>query len=86
MKFIYTRHSSIDKFAMLEKHKFPTTITRKIIENIVINPEHKEIRANQVIASKTIDSKHILRVVYRQEDDIILIITFYPAEKGRYYQ
>ena len=42
-------------------------------------------RTINIIASKSIDAKHILRVVYRKEDDKIIVTTFYPAEKGRYY-
>ena len=38
-----------------------------------------------IIASRSIDEKHVLRVVYKWKGDIITVITFYPAAKGRYY-
>lgn len=85
MKIRYTKHASIDKFAMLKKHRFQ--VTKKLIKEVLQNPEHKDIKSDspKIIASKSIDPKHILRVVYKKEDDIITVITFYPAEKGRYY-
>lgn len=85
MKIVYTKHASVDKFAVLKKHKFK--VTKEIIEKVIKEPEHedKNFYPPKIIASKSIDEKHILRVVYRKERDIITLITFYPAEKGRYY-
>jgi len=73
---------------MLKKHKFQTRVTRRLIKEAVLNPEHEDKESDKpnTIASKSIDAKHILRVVYRREFDIIRVITFYPAEKGRYYE
>lgn len=87
MKFVFTKHASVDKFAMLKKHKFKTRITKLVIKDVIQSPDHedKEFDSPKIIASKAIDERHILRVVYRKEDDIIIVITFYPAEKGRYY-
>ena len=88
MKFIFTKHATVDKFAMLKKHQFKTRVTKKLIKEIILNPEHKDEASDKpnTIVSKSIDVKHILRVVYRKEFDIIRVITFYPAEKGRYYE
>lgn len=88
MKIVFTKHAAIDKFAMLKKHKFKIRVTKRLIREIIRNPDHEERTYGppQFIASKTIDSRHVLRIVYRQEDDIILVITYYPAEKGRYYE
>lgn len=70
---------------MLRKHKFKTT--KQLIKDVIKNPDHEDKVSDspKTIASKSIDPKHILRVVYKKEDDIITVITFYPAEKGRYY-
>ena len=38
----------------------------------------------KIIASGEFGKDHIIRVVYKVEDDIITIITFYPSRKGRY--
>lgn len=85
MKIVYTKHAAVEKFDMLKKHKF--TVNKKFIESVIKNPDHKDAESDKpkIIASKDIDQKHVLRVVYKREDDIITIITFYPAEKGRYY-
>jgi hypothetical protein len=36
-----------------------------------------------LIAQKAIDEKHVLRVVFKKENGIIKIITFYPARKRK---
>ena len=88
MKFVFTKHAAVDKFAMLRRHKFQTRVTKKLIKQVIINSENKDEESDKpnIIVSKSIDIKHILRVVYRKENDIIRVITFYPAEKGRYYE
>lgn len=85
MKIQFTRHAAVDKFAILRKHKFKAT--KRLIRDIINNPDHEDkvSDAPKIIASKSINPTHILRVVYKKEDDIITVITFYPAEKGRYY-
>ena len=88
MKVVFTKHAAVDKFAILKKHKFKTRVTKNLIKKVILNPEHKDEESDKPnsIVSKSIDVEHILRVVYRKENDIILVITFYPAEKGRYYE
>lgn len=85
MKVIYTRHAQVDKFLWLKRHNFK--VTKKDIRQVLANPEHedKESDTPKIIASKSIGPKYVLRVVYRIESDKIIVITFYPAEKGRYY-
>ena len=85
MKIVFTKHAAVDKFNMLKKHKFKAD--KRFIEKVIKNPDHEDRESDlpKIIASKKIDSKHVLRVVYKQEDDIITVITFYPAEKGRYF-
>lgn len=85
MKIIYTKHASVDKFKLLERHGFKASISQ--IKIAIENPENEDKKSDSpnIIASRSIDSKHILRVVYRKERGNIIVITFYPAEKGRYY-
>jgi hypothetical protein len=85
VKIVYTKHASVDKFNVLKKHKF--IVNKSFIERTIKDPDHEDNQSDkpEIIASKEIDQKHVLRVVYKQEGDIITIITFYPAEKGRYY-
>lgn len=81
----YTKHAERDKFSVLARHGF--VITKKMVRQTVEDPDHLELIKErlQMIASKKIDDRHVLRVVYRMEGDIIVVITFYPAEMGRYY-
>lgn len=63
-------------------------VTRENVIDTVAHPEHTDNESDlpKLIASKSIDSKHVLRVVYKVENNgIIKVVTFYPAEKGRYY-
>ena len=85
MKIIYTKHAAIDKFNMLKKHKFK--VSKSFIQKVIKDPDHEDRESDKpkIIASKEIDQKHVLRVVYKHQGDIITVITFYPAEKERYY-
>lgn len=73
---------------MLEKHSFKPKVTKKMISGVIKNPEHKDTTSDfpNIIVSGSIDDSHVLRVVYKKEDDIIIVITFHPAEQGRYYE
>jgi len=85
MKIVFSKHAREDKFSALAKHKF--YLNEEDLIKIIEQPENQDKESDKpnIIASKSYDEKHILRVVYRKEGDIIKIITFYPAEKGRYY-
>lgn len=36
------------------------------------------------IAQAELDKEHVVRVVYEEQGDEILVVTFYPTRKGRY--
>lgn len=85
MRIVFTKHAETDKFKELSDHNFPLKKTQVI--DVIKNPEHEDTisDAPKIIASKNLDDKHILRVVYKYEHGIIKVVTFYPSEKGRYY-
>ena len=85
MRIVFTKHALIDKFAELKGHNFD--LTKDDVIAVIDNSDHVDNKSDypKIIVSKTFDKKHILRVVYKIENDIIKVITFYPAEKGRYY-
>ena len=85
MKIVLTKHVEYDKIPLLAKSGIK--ISAKKIKDVINNPDHIDIESDEpkIIASKDFDKKHVLRVVYKIEDDIIKVITTYPAEKGRYY-
>ena len=79
---IFTGHAK-KKFKILETHKF--LISRREVLDTLKNPDLiDDSRLPLLIAQKSIDSKHVLRVVFKQERNIIKVITFYPGRKKQY--
>jgi hypothetical protein len=80
MKLFFTKYAE-EKLDVLANHKFP--ITQKQVEDTVEAPDQYDLELDppKIIASKSLDKRHDLRVVYLVQDDIIKVITFYPAEK-----
>ena len=81
-KYYYTIHAK-------EKLKEPASkklgITRKLIEKTIENPSAKDLSEKPVIiAIGNLTETLSLCAVYRKVKKVIRIITFYPAEKGRY--
>lgn len=85
MEFIFTKHAK-KKFKDLAK--IGVKVSPKDVLVTIKHPEYLDEESDypKLIASKSTDTKHILRVVFKIEDDIITVITFYPARKGRYYE
>jgi hypothetical protein len=82
MRFYFTKHAK-EKFAKVKKAGFP--LKNEQVENTIENPNCIENRKDGTfIASKILDSTYVLRVVYRKENDIMIVITFYPARRKDY--
>lgn len=82
-KLVYTKHAQ-NKFKF---HKqLGKIFHKKDIRNAIQNPYFSEINEERgvKIVLKRWDKEHDLRVIYKEKDDIIIIITFYPTEKERY--
>jgi hypothetical protein len=83
VKIVFTKHA----FGKFKTHlaagwKF----TRKDIKSVIKKPyfsEENEERGVKIVLKKW-DHKHDLRVIYKEGNAIITIVTFYPTEKGRY--
>lgn len=84
MHIVFTRHSE-KKFKDLKK--LGVIIKKSLVKNVLNNPLHVDYESDppKKIASGKFGEKHVLRVVFREEDDIIVVITFYPAKEGRYF-
>ena len=85
MKIVYTKHA-FKKFRDLEL--LGVKISKKDIKRILEYPEHVDIKTDKPnrLTSGNCGQNRILRIVNRIEDrGIILVITFYPAKKGRYF-
>lgn len=83
MKVTYTNHAN-KKFKDLEK--LGIKVTKTLIQKIISGPLHLDTETDfpKIIASGKYYDEHILRVVYRKEGAIIIVVTFYPTRKGRY--
>lgn len=85
MKIVYTKHA-------LKKFKHPSIIKlqvkRKNVEETLSSPDSKseDEKAYTISVLKKLDERHNLRVIYKEVSDIITIITFHPARRGRYEQ
>ncbi|MEK7558862.1 MAG: hypothetical protein AAB521_00985 [Patescibacteria group bacterium] len=83
MKIIYTKHAEKDKIPILKELGW--NITKAQIKKTVRNPKWRGItNKGQKTAMSLIDEKHILRVIYRLENDIITVITLHIARRGKY--
>jgi len=79
---VFTKHAK-DKFEVLKRHKF--LITEKQVLTTMRRPDLiDKSRSPLLIAQRKIDKRHVLRVVYKKENRIIKIITFYPGRKEQY--
>jgi uncharacterized DUF497 family protein len=83
MNIIYTKHAKA-KFEILERHGF--TVTEAQVADALLNPNRviTEEGEKRVIAQKRISDTHLLRVIYRQEGEDLVVITFYPGRRARY--
>jgi hypothetical protein len=77
----FTQHAR-DKFGLLERHGFSVT-EAQVIET-AMSPERVEAERDPIVAQKALNETHVLRVVYREEGDDVVIITFYPGRRTRY--
>jgi len=82
MKIKYTSHAEF-KFKILKRYGID--YSKSQIEDILRNPEKVEdSKKNRKIAQKPVNLNHIIRVVYEEKDNDVIIITFYPARRKRY--
>lgn len=82
MEIRFTKHTE-EKFKVLARHGL--RIARQKIIRTIENPEkHDYSRLPLIIVQRNLDSSHVLRVVYKVESKVIVIITFYPGRKAQY--
>lgn len=82
MNITYTKHVS-DKLRTKEAHKFK--ITKKRIEKAVTEPTSVEELPEGIFRSVgKLTEKYSFCVVYKYEGSVVKVITFFPAERGRY--
>lgn len=82
MPIHFTRHAQ-EKFSILKRHHY--IVTKEQVAAALQNPEViDDTRSPLLIAQKSIDDQHVLRVVYKHEGNLKIIITFYPGRKSQY--
>ncbi len=70
------------KFADLEALGF--IVTEAQVVDTVLRPESIDASEHPPTAQKVISEKHVLRVVFIEDGEGILIVTFYPGRRKRY--
>ena len=60
-------------------------ISLDFVVDTVRNPDRREIgQEGRLIAQKSLNENLVLRVVYREFNALIVVITLYPGKKARY--
>jgi hypothetical protein len=77
----FTKHA-VEKFEMLKRYDFE--VKEKQVTKAILHPGRLDERGNQFFATKIINPKHALRVVYENRKDFLVVITFYPVRRERY--
>lgn len=78
----FTKHA-LEKFAILRRHG--VIISKSAVMSAVIEPETIDhSRFPLKIAQRNFDKTHVLRVVYKEQGNTKMIITFYPGRKTQY--
>ncbi len=82
MAIHYTKHARY-KFEILARHGFP--VTEQQVADVLLRPDRVIPQSEgKYIAQKRIGESHVLRVIYREEGDDYVVITFYPGRRERY--
>ena len=78
----FTKHAR-EKFKILKDHKFIIT-KNQVVETLNKPDLIDRSRAPLLIAQRRISQTHVLRVVYKKENNNKIIITFYPGRRKDY--
>ncbi len=81
-KIVFSEHA-LFKIELLRRHSI--VIDRNFIENTIIYPDKTDHGyKGRLVAQKKLNNDHVLRVVYEEYTDHILVITLYPGRRERY--
>ncbi|MBN2374711.1 DUF4258 domain-containing protein [bacterium] len=81
-KIEFSKHAEM-KIEMLKNHGI--LITMETVKDVVTSPDKiNRGYKDRLIAQKGLDKEHVLRVVYEERPDSILIINMYPGRRERY--
>jgi len=78
----FTKHAK-EKFYILQKHKFH--INKEQVLSAVLKPDLLDCsRLPLFIAQKKLNQSHVLRVVFKKDNNNLKIIAFYPGRIKKY--
>lgn len=77
----FTKHAR-QKFDDLAEIGF--IVTEEQVIDVLQNPESIDQDVSPPIAQKALTKRHLLRVVFVEDEDEIRVITFYPGRRNRY--
>ncbi len=81
-KIKFCKHAEL-KLQILKKHGI--NFTKPQIEEVVSAPDKIiEAEKSRRIAQKIINTQYLIRVIFEESKDSIIVITFYPARRSRY--
>ena len=78
----FTKHAK-EKFKILKQHKFKV-IKEQVIKTVNSPDLIDYSKRPLLIAQRKISSTHVLRVVYKKENNNKIVITFYPGRRKHY--
>ena len=83
MKPIRFGPHALAKFDDLRRYN--VVVTREQIEDAVQHADRREIgKKGRMVATRRFTEHLVLRVIYRDAEDALEIVTFYPARRSRY--
>jgi hypothetical protein len=60
-------------------------VEERMVEEAIRRPEELlSGYATRFVAQVSLDERHVLRVIYEEQGEAILIVTLYPARRSRY--
>jgi len=82
MRIRFTKHAK-EKFILMRQSGFPV-LRKEVVQTIKTPVKIEERTDGTSIVTSIYDPTHVLRVVYRIENAIIIVITFYPGRRKAY--
>jgi hypothetical protein len=79
---VFSDHA-VNKINVLKRHGVGVTL--EFIEDAIKNPDIiSRSYGGRLVVEKGYNSERVIRVVYEERNDIIVVVTVYPSRRGRY--
>jgi hypothetical protein len=74
---------ALAKFVFLREHGFRLE-ERDVIQTVGDPDRVSRARMGRWVAQRKLSERHVLRVIYEEEPQMRVVVTFYPARRSRY--